>query len=852
MVAAAADLTPNAPAVANRSGIVGTAFSITLPVGTGGDPPLTYSVSGLPSWASFDTGTRLLSGTPDAAGTSTITYTVTDDDGDTDSTAFTLTIGTGVTSSITLQSLADGTNEDARFLVTVETEVGSEEVWYGDDEDIGSITGDADLPPTIDHIAMRANAEGLVFLRDTGGNFSTWSVINSEKSIFIAANDSNGVATLIEFTNADLSPGSSVMRIVRQFMSSDEQDLLDGVADGDAVLFVFADAGSVQLGTGADLTPTAPDVADQSGVVGTAFTLTLPVGTGGDAPLSYSVSGQPSWASFDAGTRVLSGTPDVAATTTVTYTVEDNDGDTASTAFMLTVSMADTSPVLAAVADQSGTVGTPFTLTLPEATDGDAPLTYAVTGRPSWLSFNAGTRFLSGTPDATAVSNLTYTVEDTDGDTDSAAFTLTVTAALISAITLQTLTAGTGEQARFLVTVETEVGSEELWYGDDEGIGFITGDANLPPLIDRVRMRTGFQGLTFNTDGSESFITWGADNTGTSLFIGLEDSNGDPVLIEVVNADFVLFATGMQARREFMSDAEVALMDAVADGHKVLFVFADAGSVQLAGADLTPTAPAVANQSGVVGTAFTATLPVGTGGNAPLAYSVSGEPSWASFNTTTRVLSGTPDAAATSTVTYTVTDDNGDTDSTTFTLTVTAADLMPTLAAVADQAGQTGVAFTLTLPAATGGNLPVTYAVSGRPGWLAFNTTTRVLSGTPTTAATSMLTYTATDDDGDQATRTFNVVITAAPPPAPVAAFAHVVSDLAVAFTDTSTNTPTSWGLDVRGWRHVHSAEPVAHLRQCWHTHSHPHRHERGRQRQLQRAGHNYRCKPHADRSERR
>ena len=210
-------------------------------------------------------------------------------------------------------------------------------------------------------------------------------------------------------------------------------------------------------------------------------------------------------------------------------------------------------------------------------------------------------------------------------------------------------------------------------------------------------------------------------------------------------------------------------------------------------ADLMPTAPTVANQSATVGTAFSATLPVGTGGDAPLSYSVSGEPSWATFVPATRVLSGTPDAVAVTTITYTVTDVDGDTDSTTFTITVTAADLMPTLPVVADQAGQTGVAFTLTLPAATSGDLPITYAVSGRPGWLAFNATTRVLSGTPTTAATSTLTYTATDDDGDAATRMFDIVVTATLPPAPVAAFTHVVSNLAVQFTDTSTNTPTTW-----------------------------------------------------------
>ena len=64
----------------------------------------------------------------------------------------------------------------------------------------------------------------------------------------------------------------------------------------------------------------------------------------------------------------------------------------------------------------------------------------------------------------------------------------------------------------------------------------------------------------------------------------------------------------------------------------------------------------------------------------------------------------------------------------------------------------------LTLPAATGGTGTLTYTLTGRqaampvdgtdnavPG-LTFNTTARVLSGTPTTAATTALTYTVTDE----------------------------------------------------------------------------------------------------------
>ena len=51
------------------------------------------------------------------------------------------------------------------------------------------------------------------------------------------------------------------------------------------------------------------------------------------------------------------------------------------------------------------------------------------------------------------------------------------------------------------------------------------------------------------------------------------------------------------------------------------------------------------------------------------------------------------------------------------------------------------------------------YAVSGRPAWLNFNPTTRVLSGTPDAVGTLNLTYVVRDADGDEATDAFTVTV---------------------------------------------------------------------------------------------
>ena len=127
-----------------------------------------------------------------------------------------------------------------------------------------------------------------------------------------------------------------------------------------------------------------------------------------------------------------------------------------------------------------------------------------------------------------------------------------------------------------------------------------------------------------------------------------------------------------------------------------------------------------------------------------------------------RTLSGTPTATGTHTVVVTVTDNDGDTDTSSFSLVVSAADLTPTAPAIDDQTATVGTAYTQTLDVGTGGNTPLTYSASGIPAGLSFNVTTRVLSGTPTTAQTYTVTYTVEDDDGDTDDSTFDIVVSAA------------------------------------------------------------------------------------------
>ncbi|MCW0220506.1 MAG: putative Ig domain-containing protein, partial [Prosthecobacter sp.] len=149
---------------------------------------------------------------------------------------------------------------------------------------------------------------------------------------------------------------------------------------------------------------------------GTSYSQTFTT-TGGATPYTYSVSSGalPGWATLNASTGVLSGTPNSASASSFTIRSTDVNGCTGTRSYSLTPAC----PVLAI--SQStlpvATVGTAYSQTL-AATGGTAPYTWAVTSGtlPSGLSLVAATGVINGTPTAGNGTGVSVTFKATDAN----------------------------------------------------------------------------------------------------------------------------------------------------------------------------------------------------------------------------------------------------------------------------------------------------------------------------------------------------------------------------------------------------------------------------------------------------
>jgi hypothetical protein len=165
--------------------------------------------------------------------------------------------------------------------------------------------------------------------------------------------------------------------------------------------------------------------------------------------------------------------------------------------------------------------------------------------------------------------------------------------------------------------------------------------------------------------------------------------------------------------------------------------------------------------SGVQNSAYTSTTMAGSGGIAPLTWSVSvgSLPAGLTLNSTTGVISGTPTAAGTSNFTIQVADASSPAFTATKALSIVIAPPPLTITTTSLPSGAINSSYSATL-LSSGGTAPIAWSVTTGtlPTGLTLHST-GLIDGTPTAAGTTNFTVTATDAGTQTKTQTLAIVI---------------------------------------------------------------------------------------------
>ncbi|PJG51828.1 hypothetical protein CVM73_28790 [Bradyrhizobium forestalis] len=530
-------------------------------------------------------------------------------------------------------------------------------------------------------IAISAGAT-YVASYHTNGNYSdtqnyfTSSVTNGQLSAPAAGNGVYAYGTGASFPTSVYKSTNYYVDVVFNGSSGTNRSPTAVADTGDAT-----EKGGVNNGTGGSAATgnvltndTDPDAGDTKTVTAVSFGSTS--GTLGSAlngahgSLVLNASGAFTYTvnETDSAVQALR-----LATNTLTdvfnYTMRDAASATSSSTLTITIHGANDAPVLAVqTGNQTATVGSAFSLTLPAGTftdiDSGDSLAYAATAAngsalPAWLTFNTSTRTFSGTPSSADVGTLGVkaTVTDLGSLTASETFNIVVTT---TANAPPTAVADTGDA--------TEKGGVNNGTGGSPATGSVLTNDTDPDAGDTKTVTAVSFGSTSGTLGS-----------------ALNGAHGS----------LVLNASGAFTYTVNETDAAVQALRLSTNTLTDVFNYTmrDAAgatssttlTITIHGADDAPVlAIQTGNQTATVGSLFSLTLPAGTftdvDSGDSLTYAATSAdgsplPSWLTFNGSTRTFSGTPTSAnvGTLSVRTTATDLGGLSSSETFNVTVSTA-----------------------------------------------------------------------------------------------------------------------------------------------------------------------------------
>jgi hypothetical protein len=444
---------PTVTSTALPGATAGVSYTAAVPA-IGGTPPYTFTQTGnpqnLPTGLTLNSTTGQITGATEAAGTYSVGISVADSQTLSTTSTFSLTVTPATTLTLSPTSLPDATAGTTNYSAQL-TAVGGIAPYLfsatglpaglqlnSSNQIAGQCTAgstsvllgvtDSALPAhntaSIGPLTVHCNAAPSL----TTGPTLPSGIVNTPYTATLAA--SGGTTPLgwtlqpggtlpsgFNLSSTGVLTGTATTAVSAQF-SVTVSDFW-GASVNKAFTLAFYPVLSIAT---TSLPNNAAGVAYPSGV-----TLAVTGGTGSGTYI-FSATGLPSGYSIDSATGVISGATTQSGPFTVTFKVTDQDAQVATKQISFAISAAAGILMTSAPNLPYGASGQSYSFQ-PQWTGGVSPFTVTGSGVPGWLTLNAGTGNLTGTPPSGGAFVFTITVTDAQtptANTGSETFTLVV------------------------------------------------------------------------------------------------------------------------------------------------------------------------------------------------------------------------------------------------------------------------------------------------------------------------------------------------------------------------------------------------------------------------------------------
>jgi hypothetical protein len=490
--------------------------------------------------------------------------------------------------------------------------------------------------------------------------------------------------------------------------------------------------------------PTITGAPATTAIVGTLYTFT-PTATDQDRQtLTFSIRNRPAWASFDTATGRLQGTPlaaNVGTFADVAISVSDGLVAVALPSFSIVVTPppVNRAPSIAGAPMTSVEAGTAYTF-VPTASDADGnPLTFAISGRPSWAAFNTTTGLLSGTPPVGTTGTFgNIVIAVSDG-------------------------AATASLPAFAITVQAPTG-------------------NRPPTISGAPPTTATQGAAY------AFRPTASDPDGNALTFAIANRPTWATFNVTTGA-----LQGTPGATHVGSYGNIVI--SVSDGNASTPL--PAFSITVASSNTPPTISGTPPTTATVGTLYSFAPTANDANGGTLTFSISNRPSRATFSASNGRLQGTPAAANVGTfadIRISVSDGQDSAQLAPFSIVVSdAANRAPTISGAPTTAITQGAQYVFAPSASDPDADPLTFSIANPPVWASFDTATGRLSGAPTAehvGTTSGIVISVSDGEASASLAAFAITVQAV-----------ATGSATLSWTPPTTNTDGSSLTNLAGYK---------------------------------------------------